>query len=363
MVGTSQIAKAMRDSYDREARIWNNEGLFGSHPLSKPLSTMFSLGMRPFMPTESAIGYLLFDEYSPLHLEEEAGFDASFRKRFEDLVRIQGGKDMTSLPQQESGSTKVEWLAKMSALLEEGESKKEISWPARQQHLLNQSSAVSDFWASGPRNYEEVRQFKEKLRAESDPEIEAALDAEVVARDPATEAAAPQDDEFWSATMQMIDKEMEAMSEFERSGPHTEEEYHEWIRKFNESEDPELEAAVMAEEKRRDAATAASPYANKPRPSAVSTTAAEASNILSTLTTTTRHVAADGTVVTKTVLKKRFADGREETESEETTQEGDPGLARLRHWQQERLSEKEREEQGSKIVREAKKGGGWFWSS
>jgi hypothetical protein len=37
-------------------------------------------------------------------------------------------------------------------------------------------------------------------------------------------------------------------------------------------------------------------------------------SILSTLTTTERHMAADGMVTTKTVLKKRFADGREETE-------------------------------------------------
>lgn len=67
------------------------------------------------------------------------------------------------------------------------------------------------------------------------------------------------------------------------------------------------------------------------------------SPILSTVTTTERNVAPDGTVTTKVTLKKRFADGREETSETVNTSRGDINAA---------------SEGGSD-----KKKGGWFWSS
>lgn len=75
---------------------------------------------------------------------------------------------------------------------------------------------------------------------------------------------------------------------------------------------------------------------------------AVSSPILSTITTTERNIAADGTVTTKVTLKKRFADGREETSETVNTTRGD------RNGNGASLEGSD----GSN-----KKKGGWFWSS
>ncbi|GME66341.1 hypothetical protein GTA08_BOTSDO01291 [Neofusicoccum parvum] len=77
----------------------------------------------------------------------------------------------------------------------------------------------------------------------------------------------------------------------------------------------------------------------KPTPSDIDVST---SPILSTVTTTERNVAADGTVTTKVTLKKRFADGREETSETVNTSRGDSNAS----------------SSGAN-----KKSGGWFWSS
>ncbi|KAL5117355.1 hypothetical protein ACEQ8H_004671 [Pleosporales sp. CAS-2024a] len=79
------------------------------------------------------------------------------------------------------------------------------------------------------------------------------------------------------------------------------------------------------------------------------------SSILSTLTTTERTVAPDGSVTTKVVLKKRFADGREESSETVHTQRGhesDP-WDKMKETTVSKSVEKEKEKSKS----------GWFWSS
>lgn len=76
-------------------------------------------------------------------------------------------------------------------------------------------------------------------------------------------------------------------------------------------------------------------------------------SILSTLTTTERSVAPDGSVTTKVVLKKRFADGREESSETVHTQRGHE----MKPWQASRAPQME------KAGEESKKSSGWFWSS
>ena len=73
-------------------------------------------------------------------------------------------------------------------------------------------------------------------------------------------------------------------------------------------------------------------------------------SILSTLSTTERTVGPDGTVTTKVVFKKRFADGTEE--SSETVHTS-------------RLQEDSSTSHQAAIRREEerKKTGGWFWSN
>jgi hypothetical protein len=84
-------------------------------------------------------------------------------------------------------------------------------------------------------------------------------------------------------------------------------------------------------------------------------------SILSTLTTTERSVASDGSITTKVVLKKRFADGREESSETVHTQRGQETETQKRdpwrafHDIQPRSAEPEHQER--------KKRSGWFWSS
>ncbi|KAJ4352916.1 hypothetical protein N0V95_003826 [Ascochyta clinopodiicola] len=94
------------------------------------------------------------------------------------------------------------------------------------------------------------------------------------------------------------------------------------------------------------------------------TTAASASetdtksSILSTLTTTERTTAPDGTVTTKVVLKKRFADGSEQSSETVHTQRGQDVHQTEDPWNtaQHTQSINDPERQGEKK-------GGWFWSS
>lgn len=86
------------------------------------------------------------------------------------------------------------------------------------------------------------------------------------------------------------------------------------------------------------------PNAMAARPMAPADIDVSASPILSTVTTTERNVAADGTVTTKVTLKKRFADGREESSETVNTSRGD----------------------ANPLVDDSagkKKNGGWFWSN
>lgn len=283
--GTGDLAKILKEGYNREARMWDNDGLFGANmPFSGPLSAMFSLGMRPFMPQDSAIGYLLFSKYSPLHLEHEEGFDRSFRKRFEDLIRAQSGKEMGS-HDGVTDSTKVEWLGRMSSLIEGQQ----------------QSGDEGDWTALCPRR-----------------------------------VGARVDEYLTNAETEMDVYEQQLADQYAPSR--------------------ELKQALATNESGAPAAPAASTSSDR----VLCSTPSSTSGILSTLTTTERHVAADGTITEKTVLKKRFADGREETESSTTTTEADRVAVWPRYTEQDYARTNAPE---SKIAKEARRSGGWFWSS
>lgn len=77
------------------------------------------------------------------------------------------------------------------------------------------------------------------------------------------------------------------------------------------------------------------------------------SSILSTMTTTERTVAPDGSVTTKIMLKKRFADGREESSETVHTQRGEVARETWREGQESAAQKGERNVEKKK---------GWFWS-
>ncbi|KAF1918738.1 hypothetical protein BDU57DRAFT_511476 [Ampelomyces quisqualis] len=83
------------------------------------------------------------------------------------------------------------------------------------------------------------------------------------------------------------------------------------------------------------------------------------SSILSTLTTTERSVAPDGSVTTKVVLKKHFADGREEnTETIHTQRRHE-----MHPWQSSRTTSAPPNEKSLEEQDKGKKKSGWFWSN
>ncbi|OAL46929.1 hypothetical protein IQ07DRAFT_590428 [Pyrenochaeta sp. DS3sAY3a] len=86
------------------------------------------------------------------------------------------------------------------------------------------------------------------------------------------------------------------------------------------------------------------------------------SSILSTLTTTERSVAKDGSITTKTILKKRFADGREESSETVHTQHGQEARMESQDpWKPVQQIPSAPVEKAEKKSEEKK--GGWFWSS
>jgi hypothetical protein len=83
-------------------------------------------------------------------------------------------------------------------------------------------------------------------------------------------------------------------------------------------------------------------------------------SILSTLTTTERSIAPDGSVTTKVVLKKRFADGREESSETVHTQRGQD----MDHLRDQWSTSSAAHASKPAVTDESeKKTGGWFWSS
>ncbi|ORY03322.1 hypothetical protein BCR34DRAFT_605278 [Clohesyomyces aquaticus] len=93
------------------------------------------------------------------------------------------------------------------------------------------------------------------------------------------------------------------------------------------------------------------------------------SSILSTLTTTERSVAPDGSVTTKVVLKKRFADGREESSETVHTQRGQDTENQVQDpWKKMQQAQfpsttKPAEAPREPAKRDLEKKTGWFWSN
>ena len=86
-------------------------------------------------------------------------------------------------------------------------------------------------------------------------------------------------------------------------------------------------------------------------------------SVLSTLTTTERTIAPDGTVTTKVVLKKRFADGREESTETVHTQRGQEEETHAVNGSSRLLDAvAQHREQGELREQSRSRGSGWFWS-
>ncbi|KAF2826895.1 hypothetical protein CC86DRAFT_455514 [Ophiobolus disseminans] len=105
------------------------------------------------------------------------------------------------------------------------------------------------------------------------------------------------------------------------------------------------------------------PKTTKPTPAPGSTTSKEVQpSILSTLTTTERTVAPDGSVTTKVVLKKRFADGREESSETVHTQRGQEQDQVRDPWAAVHKAFAPQDSKKDEGKEKEKKKSGWFWA-
>lgn len=107
-------------------------------------------------------------------------------------------------------------------------------------------------------------------------------------------------------------------------------------------------------------ATTSTPANHNPDLSAPQASTSSGSTILSTLTTTERKINPDGSVTTKIVLKKRFADGSEENSETVHTMRGESNRASQGLGN---MAAPTKEADGPEGQQSTNKKGGWFWSS
>jgi len=257
---------------------------------------------NPMLGLQSAslpIAYLLYSPYSPVKLEQQQALrdqDIDWREAFEDLVAAQKGQDMPSDSSHRPSETSAEWVRGMMGMLTRG------------------------------RN-EDKDEKLEALRAKT------------------TEATK----EIPNLCLLMCDtRQPESDAEEEEHRDNFEQDEEE------EEEFTELDVYDRFLDREQPAASKATArsFTHLQHDSSPMEMDCRKPTILSTLTTTERTTLQDGTVHTKTVLKKRFADGCE-VETETVHTQNAPSQGQAQQVSRNKDEDGKRQENTSK---------GWFWS-
>jgi hypothetical protein len=275
--------------------------------------------------------FLSQSDYSPLQLESSLkGSDVMWRNAFEDLLRAETGQPL--LAQRELAMTnrtsRLQWMSQFQA-----------------RTLFNSHMSergTRPFWVS-PASGEPILptfidQRLHPSRLFSPVEAQPVEAEPVVDEHDSYEYGHDHEDQHDDPPTPLPDKPSSTFNGFTESDP---------------EDGPETE--LNAYERLLGPTT--NTHSNNPREDTTSRP-----SVLSTLTTTERTTHPDGTVTTKMVLKKRFADGREESsETIHTTQGHDnhivpemplEAVVQRRPKQQEAPPKQDGE----------KKSNGWFWS-
>lgn len=286
------------------------ESIFAHSSAQAPFSTPVRREARepfrdPFVGLELAslpIAYLLHSPYSPINLEEQQALQdrgIDWCEAFEDLLAAQKGQEMPSDSSHRPSGSSTESVRGMMGMLT-GES------------------------------YESVKERQEALRAKIAEEIKEMPNLRFLMSDP-SDTRQPESDA--------------AEDEHEGNAERDDEEEEEFT-------ELDLYDRFLGREQQSAAQATARSFAHLQHDSSPTETDGKKPNILSTLTTTERTTLQDGTVHTKTVLKKRFSDGREVKTETVHTQNALP----QKHSPQISQSKKE-DGHGQE-----KKSSGWFWS-
>ncbi|KAF2816626.1 uncharacterized protein BDZ99DRAFT_515206 [Mytilinidion resinicola] len=275
--------------------------------------------------TAKMVPFLMSNDYSPLQLESSLrDSDIAWREAFEDLLRAETGQPLLS--EKELGETEQTargiWTSRLHARtlsschMRENYRRQFFSWPATGEAVFSR-----DLERRIPRS----RWLSEVEEGDADEHesYEYGHDHEDQHDDPPTPRPDASPSTF--ARFSEVDDE---------DGPETELDAYERIvgpTQFTPSHQT------------NDSASS--------RPS-----------VLSTLTTTERTTQPDGTVTTKMVLKKRFADGREETSETVHTTQGHNNHAGFEVPSESGAQPKVKQQETPPKQAAEKKTRGWFWS-
>lgn len=269
---------------------------------------------RPSIP----LHYLFYDQYSPLHLEREdpsIAYRTGWRAAFEDLIYVQNGQGLSEYPDEASSSAEppLDWIRNMIKL---SFSKQRRSAEAYEACL-------------------ERRRDRYDSSFDADRTLGLALSVAKASR-PAVAKETLHGRPEYEAGGNLAD---DGDDHDKDKQPSTEADLYERLKDGEQFPRTNAKTRVLAH-LQQDV-------------SHDSTVDSSETSLLSTLTTTEKTTLSDGTVHTKMVLKKRFADGREESTESIHTQNAPP---RTKAKRTELSDSTERQLQGGKEWK------GWFWS-
>ena len=292
----------------------------GSIMMSGPESSTRILGTWP-------VGYVIMSPYSPLHLENQQllkRHGAKWRNAFEDLLALQSGRPMVENSNRDVQKNNADWVASMLDQWLFRSMKRVSCGDSRLNSITEEDSSRdqenakdSEFHLNSPTRLWNLIQDAERTRRQANYTSRTA--DEVDARHPDNDA-----DEEEFTELDLYERFLGSQGQFP---PTTTPEPSPSPQSTSKSADREGQLGII-----------------------------------STLTTTERKTLPDGTVHTKVMLKKRFADGREESsETVHTTQGGleqksrsSPAISR------ESSNVADGVVEGEKAKEKSKKG--WFWS-
>ena len=269
---------------------------------------------RPSIP----LHYVLYNRYSPLHLEQEdpsIAYRTGWRAAFEDLIYVQNGHGLSEYPDEASNSAEppLDWIRNMINLSfskHRRGAEAYGAWLDRRRDSCDanfdedRSVELAPLFAGASRPAVAPGTLRERLQNEAD-------------------GAREDDGDYEDAD----------------NRPSTEADLYERLKDDEHSPQMNAKSRVLAH-LRQDVSHGSAGDSS-------------GTSLLSTMTTTEKTTLSDGTVHTKMVLKKRFADGREESTETTHTQNA---LSRTEAARAELSDSTTGQLEGGKERK------GWFWS-
>ena len=281
-----------------------------------------------------SVAYLIFSPYSPARLEQSQALrerGIKWTEAFEDLLAVQSGQDISTGASSRPGTSTSDWLRDMIgiAMREKGKDLQDLMREQRRemQERLQASRSTSETTKRQPG-------FLDRFANSRQPEN----DVDEYEDDDGDENGEFDEDD--------VDDDEEEITELDL--------YNRFLGFGNTATEPDTIGSLLSQSASRS-------FAHLQHDSTSTETENNKPSILSTLTTTERTTLQDGTVHTKVVLKKKFADGREESTETVHTQNAVP-QGSVQTQQMAKSGERGDSNNESKQEGKEKKSRGWFWS-